>query len=336
MYQRLWKYVTKEQCAEYLLSFHLLGETTWPPKEQLACLYSLSNSIDNHYQVHLISKRNGGFRKLAEPDRLLKSVQKRILQNILSQLAPSAYATAYKKGSQLIDNARPHVGQPRLLKLDIEDFFESISFSMVYRQVFPTHRFPKGVGGLLTHLCCYNHCLPQGAPTSPAIANLVLKPFDEYIGHWCEAQGISYTRYCDDLTFSGAFDARQVKNKVQSFLNELGFSLNADKSSVLGAHQRQLVTGVVVNQVPQAPRRYRKQLRQEAYYCVKFGAASQLVHRSGDQGMIPDKKTVEAYLLSLLSKANFILQLNPEDREFSAVRDQLKGLLRAHRDAQEA
>lgn len=323
----LWKYITVEQCNEFLLSFHLLGKTRLSAKEQITCLYSISNTLERHYEQYTLVKNNGGTRKITKPDALLKRVQKNILVNILSQRSVSTYATAYQKGVGLIANAQPHIEKQQLLKLDIEDFFDSISFSQVYMYAFPSSFFPKSVAGLLTHLCCYNHCLPQGAPTSPMISNLVLRSFDDSIGQWCKERGISYTRFCDDMTFSGSFDAIAVRNKVQAFLAELGFSLNKKKTRMISKHEQQTVTGIVVNKKPQAARTYRKQLRQEMYYCMKFGVPSHIARKTAVSPLLIEQQTVENYLLSLLSKTNFILQLNPLDEEFLQVRTQLKALL---------
>ncbi|WP_146644237.1 reverse transcriptase family protein, partial [Escherichia coli] len=126
-------------------------------------------------------------------------------------------------------------------KLDIENFFDSISWLQVWR-VFRQAQLPRNVVTMLTWICCYNDALPQGAPTSPAISNLVMRRFDERIGEWCQARGITYTRYCDDMTFSGHFNARQVKNKVCGLLAELGLSLNKRKGCLIAACKRQQVT----------------------------------------------------------------------------------------------
>ena len=113
---------------------------------------------------------------------------------------------------------------------------------------------PPAAGVLLTSLCCYRDCLPQGSPVSAAVSNLVMRPFDEYMGTWCRERGISYTRYCDDLTFSGDFNVKEVRDKAENFLKVMGFSLNRKKTRVLGRGQRQCVTGIVVNDFPQAAR----------------------------------------------------------------------------------
>lgn len=320
--QSLWKYCSREQCQELLTEFQLFGEINWSEERQIACLYALSNHISSHYRSVLIPKRDGTARKLCIPDTLLKLVQRNILHHILDLLPVSSYATAYRKGVTIVSNVSCHTQKEKILKLDIHDFFGSIPFILVYQSVFHSDRFPSSVGTLLTHLCCYNGCLPQGAPASAAISNLVMKPFDEYMGKWCGERGITYTRYCDDMTFSGSFEAYKVKNKVRSFLRVIGFELNEKKTKLLLAGQRQSVTGVVVNEKPQVSKEYRTKLRQEVYYCLKFGTESHLAHMNPqDSGT---KESAERYLQRLLGKINFVLQVNPQDEYFKAARVRLR------------
>ena len=123
----------------------------------------------------------------------------------------------------------------------------------------------------MTNLCCFREALPQGAPTSPTISNLVMASFDESMGGWCEERQISYTRYCDDMTFSGEFDPGMVIRKVSAYLEQMGMVLNRKKTRVYTRGSRQEVTGLTVNERVQVPRFYRKKLRQEWYYCKKYG-----------------------------------------------------------------
>lgn len=323
----LWKYCTPEQCQDMLLSFQLLNDNAWTDEEKIACLYALSRHTRQHYQRIAIPKRNGSLRHLLVPDPLLKQVQKNILHHILVTLPISSYATAYHRGANVISNAAAHIGQRQILKLDIEDFFGNISFLAVYRLAFPSIYFPLSVRTMLTHLCCYQDYLPQGAPTSAAISNLVMKPFDEYIGHWCSARHITYTRYCDDMVFSGDFDHRAVKNKVQNFLQTMGFNLNQAKTRRVFQHQQQMVTGLVVNKKIQAPIQYRKKLRQEIYYCEKYGVVAHLMRMNELNDFSLIQKDVNSYLLSLLGKINFVLHANPNDTYFIKAKSSVQKIL---------
>lgn len=323
----LWKYCTSKHYKQFLVSLKLFGDTDFSSEKQVSCLYALSNDIQSHYQKTSILKRDGTPRLLLAPDPLLKKIQKNILRNILEPIPVSPYATAYHKGADVISNAAAHLGQKQLLKLDIEDFFGSIMFSMVRRSAFQDIYFPPAASTLLTYLCCYNDALPQGAPTSPAISNLVMKPFDSHIGEWCSARGIIYTRYCDDMTFSGDFDVNALKNKVRNFLQALGFSLNHQKTKLVTRHHRQSVTGIVVNRKLQVSRDYRKQLRQEIYFCQKFGVVSHLkrINHSLEEG------DIERYLQQLQGKINFLLQVNPADQPFQRAQLDIKQMIKGGR-----
>ncbi|WP_394526674.1 reverse transcriptase family protein [Lacrimispora sp. JR3] len=315
----IWKYCTPEHCRDMLLSFRLLGEKL-PDDKVIACLYSVSNHTERHYKVIQIPKRDGTRRTLMVPDCLLKKIQKNILNHILSGFAVSSCATAYQKGTSVLKNASVHTGNRLVLKLDIKDFFGTISFPMVLGSVFSRKYFPLSVGTMLTSLCCCREFLPQGAPTSPAISNLVMKPFDDYMKQWCGKQGISYSRYCDDMTFSGDFLPGRVIRKVSDFLSVMGFSLNEEKTRILSCHRRQAVTGIVVNEKVQVSADYRRKLRQEVYYCLKFGVKSHL-ERTGRTELDSEKE--RRYLDSLLGKIRYLLYINPEDAWFQEARERI-------------
>lgn len=322
----LWKYCTPAQCREFLLSLDLLEEEDWSDERKLSCLYAVSNHVESHYHQVSIRKKNGSERSLLVPDPLLKGIQRRILSNVLGERAVSPYAFAYRRGMRIGDNAACHVGQPMILKLDIKSFFDNIVFEQVLSCAFPSKYYPPSVGTMLACLCCCYDRLPQGAPTSPAISNLVMKGFDESIGSWCEERGIAYSRYCDDLTFSGEFDAEAVKRKAGAFLNRMGFELNREKTRVLGRDQRQIVTGVVVNEKVQVSREYRRKLRQEVYYCETYGIRGHLERMGKTEYLNSGVHGLERYLNVLLGKVNFILGVNQEDQSFIELREKLKKL----------
>lgn len=320
----IWRYCTAEQCRELLHSYRLFGERKWSMEEQERCLYTLSNHAEQYYRTVWIPKKNGKKRKLMIPDPILAEVQRNILTQILADMPVSEYAKAYRKGLGLREMVQKHQGQNTVMCLDIRDFFGNITFFMVYQQVFSGLRFPPAIGTLLTNLCCFKDTLPQGAPTSPAISNLVLKPFDEYMGQWCRERGIVYTRYCDDMVFSGDLDPKAVKNKVRGFLSVIGFSLNEEKSSVRRRSQRQTVTGIVVNEKIQAAREYRRGVHQEVYYCRKFGVDDHLAKIGKDKKESMDR---QQYLMALLGKLNYILQMNPQDGQAKADLEALKEII---------
>lgn len=315
-----------------ILDLPLLQGEGLSAAERLRCLYSLSNHVEDHYHEAVIAKRNGGKRRLLVPDNLLKKVQRQILTQLLEPQPISPYAAAYHKGASIKANGAAHLGRGQVLKLDLKDFFSSILFPDVLAACFSGERFTPAAGVLLTNLCCYQGYLPQGAPTSPAISNLVLRPFDTWVGAWCREQGIVYTRYCDDLIFSGDFSATAVTGRVRNYLEAMGFQLREEKTRCLSAHQQQLVTGVVVNEKLQVPRQYRRAVRQELYYCGKYGVASHLARQGGadggaEEGVSPEMQ--RRYLQALLGKIHYILQIDEANLEFQRGRVQVEKWLRS-------
>lgn len=323
---QLWKYCTAEQINETLHSFHLLDGIAVREEKELACLYAVSNHVESHYHKAVIKKKNGGARHLLVPDVLLRTIQKNIVRHVLCEFPVSDCATAYRATSSVVENACPHVGAEQILKLDIRHFFESISFPLVYQYAFPAEYFPPAIRTMLTAFCCYEDHLPQGAPTSPAVSNLVMKSFDEYMKRWCRERQIRYTRYCDDMTFSGDFDEKQLKKKVKSYLLAMGFELNGKKTKLLSKQQRQTVTGIVVNEKLQTDRDYRRQLRAEIYYCKKYGVESHLRQKCAQEWGQGDQVDCIRYLQHLLGKINYVLLVNPEDVYFQKARREIQAI----------
>ena len=303
----MWKYIGKKECNEFLLSLKLFNCND--NNKYLKTLYSISNNIEKNYKVYKIKKNNGGYRTIYEPNSLLKHIQKSILNNILNNKSISKYAKAYHKGISLRDNACVHVNKEIILKLDIKDFFESISFVDIYNSCFSIEYFPKSVGMLLTYLCTYDDHLTQGSPTSSYISNLVMKDFDEEIGSYCEDNNISYTRYSDDMTFSGSFNPSDIIIKVRKMLYKLGLELNNNKIHVVSKSSCQSVTGIVVNEKVQVNSKYRNRIRQEVYYIKKYGLESHL-----DRCGFKDDKL--KYLDKLYGRILYVLQINSDDKDF--------------------
>lgn len=318
----MWKYISIKECNEFLLSLNLLNCKDL--KKYIKTIYSISNNIEKNYKIYKIKKRNGKYRTIYEPNSILKQIQKQILVNILNNKSISKYAKAYHKGIQLKDNAIFHINKEIILKLDIENFFENISFLDIYNSCFPIEYFPKSVGMILTYLCTYNNHLTQGSPTSPYISNLVMKEFDEELGNWCNLRNISYTRYSDDMTFSGQFNPSELIVKVRKMLYKLGLSLNNDKIRIIHKSSRQNVTGIVVNEKMQVNIKYRNKIRQEIYYIKKFGLSSHL--KKCDINIKPKK-----YLNGLYGRILYVLQINETDKEFIKYKQFLEKLKRQNK-----
>lgn len=280
-------------------------------------LYYASNSKYKRYHPVSIPKANGEFRELTVPDRFMKSIQRSIVDNILQKELSSPYAMAYKRGSSIKDNAAPHVGHKKLLKMDIHHFFDGITFGQVMNKVFATSNYSRDIQVLLTILCTFEERLPQGAPTSPYISNIIMRDFDYELGKWCEEREITYTRYCDDMTFSGDFDHREVISYVRKKLLMMGFYINEKKTVVVYDGQRKEVTGIVVNEKTSIAKNYKRTIRQEIHYCQKFGVKEHLSN-------IGCTFSRNEYLRNLLGRINYVLSVEKDNDEFINYRNWIK------------
>ncbi len=316
----MWKYIGVLECNQFLLSLNLFKCQS--KEKYLNTIYAISNNIENNYKVYKIKKRNGKYRTIYEPNSLLKEIHKQILLNILNNKSISKYAKAYHKGISLKDNAIPHVNKKIILKLDIKNFFESIRFIDIYNTCFSIEYFPKSVGMILTYLCTYEDHLTEGASVSPYISNLVMKEFDEEIGDYCNSNNIDYTRYSDDMTFSGDFNPSDIIIKVRKMLYRLGLRLNNKKTIVLTNSKQETVTGLVVNNKVQVNSKYRNKIRQEVYYIKKFGLKSHLERLN-----ISDS---DKYLNNLYGRINYVNSIN-KTLEFISYKEFISELIKKNK-----
>lgn len=268
-------------------------------------VYAAANSPERFYRKFSIPKKNGGIRIISEPLPNLKEIQKWILENILYNLKVSAYAKAYIPGKSIKDNVRFHRRQKKVLSLDIKSFYDCLTNWMVF-QFFMENGYNESVAMMLTGLCCLNGSLPQGAPTSAALSNLLMKKFDEIVGKYCKEKEIRYTRYADDMTFSGDFDEVQVIRFIRKNLKSMGLKLNKNKTRVRKQGQQQEVTGIVVNYKTQVPKTVRKEIRKNMYYIQKYGLESHLNYIGTER---------KNYIGHLMGQISYALFINPKDRE---------------------
>ena len=297
----------------FIYDTHQLADTLGVSSKEL---FALIKHKKEHYRKVTLTKKNGKIRKINAPDFDLSCVQYWVLHDILNHIPISEFATAYHKGSTLYDNAKPHTNKKYMLKLDITDFFGSITFEDVLSSAFNSSRYPKQIGYLLTEICTLDGVVPQGAPTSPAISNIVMKRFDDRIGEWCKKREISYTRYCDDMTFSADKPLYNVYKKVEQMLNDMGFWLNEKKTKFVSSSSRQTVTGLVVNEKVSVPREYKRELRQKIHYIEKYGFDPK-VCRSLD-----GEKLHNMYFI-LMGKIGYVLQIEPENEFFKTAIEKL-------------
>ncbi|WP_270597932.1 retron St85 family RNA-directed DNA polymerase [Enterococcus asini] len=275
--------------------------------------YKVTNEDKLFYRKFSIKKKNGDSRVLHEPLPNLKIIQKWILENILYKLEVSKFAKAYIPDRSVKDNVRFHKNQKYVFKLDIKDFFSSISEKYVYK-IFKNLGYTESLSVLLSKLCTLKGVLPQGASTSAYLSNLILFEFDKSVSLYCLERNIRYTRYADDLTFSGEFNYERLLKFIHYKLEVLGLKLNQSKTRLLRQNQAQMITGIVVNEKIQVPKDYRRKIRLEVYYIRKFGIYN---HLKSNHSKV-DAKT---YLKSLNGKINYCLFINPNDLDMREYRD---------------
>ena len=271
-------------------------------------LHSMSNAPEFFYRTFYIKKRNGKLRRIDEPLPDLKRVQSWILTEILYRIPCSRFAKAYIPGTSIKDNTRFHKKQKIVMAVDVKNFFPSIKSGYILG-VFLAVGYNLPTAVLLTRLCCLRECLPQGAPTSAYLSNLVMLRFDEVISQYCISHNIRYTRYADDLTFSGDFDIAAMLFQVDRELKYLNLKRNPDKLKIMRSHNSQRATGIVINEKQQLPREYRMKIRQEVHYIQEFGLDDHLAHIGESRSN---------YINHLLGKIQYALFINPKDEKMKS------------------
>ena len=229
------------------------------------------------YKTASIPKRSGGKRVLHVPDRVTKMLQRKLLRQVVGRFPIHPDVHGFRKGHSIVDNAAKHSGQEVIVKLDVVDFFPSTSRKRI-TGAFRGAGFDKSASELLTGLTCWEGGLPQGAPTSPALSNYVNKNMDKKLAAAASRRGARYTRYADDITFSLAKYSRdnihQLLISTGKILQYYGYRLNGKKKRIIRDHRQQLVTGLVVNERVNLPRKTRRWLRSVKHRMETGGKAT--------------------------------------------------------------
>lgn len=202
---------------------------------------------DSFYKVFRICKRSGrGYRTISAPSSELKGIQRWISIFVLRNIPLPEECVGFRIKHSIYDNAFPHVNKDFVLHLDIKDFFPTITIPRVIG-LFKSLGYSKEVAFGLGKLTTYKKKLPQGAPSSPSISNIICRKLDSRIRGFCRKRNWSYTRYCDDMTISGIGHVPQ-KNIISEIIRDEGFEINLRKTSLMRRNVSQRVTGLVVNE----------------------------------------------------------------------------------------
>ncbi len=224
-----------------------------------ASLAELCVTAADRYEVYPI--HNGRkVRWIEAPDTLLKAIQRQVLDSCLVDIPVHEAACGFVRGRSIVSHGRAHTHQAWVVTTDIVQFFPSVTGAQVTRVAEELPFSPEDQSRLVTLVSREDH-LPQGAPTSPQLGNLVLRDLDDQIARYAASIGWSYSRYADDIALSGDGDPRAVLSETRALIATHGFETSQKKSRIMGRHQRQTVTGLVVNEGVKIDRTQRRRLR---------------------------------------------------------------------------
>lgn len=238
------------------------------------------------YKEFTIPKKNGSTRKISSPIITLKMMQQQLREVLYQIYTTKSTVHGFCRNRSIVTNAQQHLNKRYIFNIDLRNYFDNITFQQV-KKVF-THKpfeFSEEVADLLTHLCCYKGSLPQGAPTSPILANFVTEQLDCELENIARINSCVYSRYADDITFSFDCDYNklpksiiQVKNKLAKpgkkltkIIESNEFKINYKKVRLCDINQRMEVTGLTVNNFTNVPRKYIKKLQAILHAWEKFG-----------------------------------------------------------------
>jgi hypothetical protein len=238
-----------------------------------ATLEALAASAPHRYLRIELARPGRPPRVIHAPDEPLKAVQRAILRRLLARLPVSPHAHGFVRGRSVLGAARPHAGKAWVVTFDIRDFFPSVRAAAVEGLAGELGLDPTDAARLV-RLTTLRGRLPQGAPTSPALANLAFRRCDARLAGLAGSLGLEYTRYADDLAFSGGEAARRLAPSVRRVLADDGFRLAAEKTRLMPRSARQEVCGLVVNAGVRLPRERRRWLRAVLHDLGRRGVAA--------------------------------------------------------------
>jgi RNA-directed DNA polymerase len=272
------------------------------------------------YDTFDIAKRDGSARTISAPIPPIKDIQRKLAAHLVRWYSPPTHVHGYVRGRDPRTNAYPHRRQEWVLRIDLTEFFPTIHFGRV-RGLFlaPPFDFGPEAATLLAQICCHEHKLPQGAPTSPVISNMICRAMDREISRLAVRERCYFTRYADDLTFSTdrtSFPTSlaylegtkaQAGTALEAMITQGGFAINEDKTRLVRRSQRQRVTGLVVNRQLNVPRDYIRELRTLFYIWDRYGIndaeASLLRVRQPNQ---PPGVPVSPFLQAIQGKVQYV------------------------------
>ena len=279
------------------------------------------HKFERAYRQYRLPKKSGGSRVISVPHRHLKRIQRAVLDSLLRPLGAHECAHGFVPGRSIRGNASVHVGQLIVSNADVRNCFPSVKWPLVlgvFRRDLG-HRLAPGAISLLVDICTSAGGLPIGAPTSPALLNRVLLRTDEVLQAAAQRLHCRYTRYADDLTFSGDHGAVKLLGIAKRTLSQVGLELDPKKTNIYRRGRRQIVTGLVVNNTVSVPRRLRRRIR----------AA---VHKV-ELGQHPQWHGKDEHTAVLMGRLAFVASVNPAHA--AKLKSRLRKALRSFNEVNE-
>ena len=255
-----------------------------PFTEKQLNFYCNPNHTFHRYRQFKIKKKSGGFRQITAPRTQSFMMMLSAVNDLLrSMYVPSEYAMGFTEGRSVVTNAAVHKGKNYVFNIDLKDFFPSIEQARVWKRLqLPPFKFPVPIANLLAGLCAmkegrqdenglikYIYILPQGAPTSPIITNMICDKLDRRLGGLARRFGLRYTRYADDITFSSMHNVYQkngdFRKELQRIIKDQGFTINESKTRLQIRGSKQEVTGIIVCDKLNVTQKYVREIRNILY-----------------------------------------------------------------------
>lgn len=280
-------------------------------------LIEILKDIPLFYTPFKLRKRSGGFRTISAPNETLLNIQKVIYERILLSVNVHPASMGFCKNKSVADNAKVHLGNKQILKADITDFFGSIKKTRIIK-VFQNIGYPTNVSKVLAELCTLENRLPQGAATSPALSNIVGYDMDVKLIAMAQKNNLVYSRYADDLTFSGEEIAfKPFFSKIDHIVKKEKFLIQRKKTRFLTEKKRKIITGISVSSGEKltVPRAKKREVRKNVHYILTKGLAEH-------QRFIGS--TDPSYMKRLIGYLNFWLMVEPENEYVKKSIDALK------------
>lgn len=282
--------------------------------------FGRKTSSVTHYRRFAIKKKTGGVRMISAPMPRLKRAQRWILDTVLQPYELNDAAHGFRKDRSIVSNAQPHVGAQVVLNMDMQEFFPTVRYPRV-KGLFRSLGFSESLATILGMVCTESDVaeleldqqryyvargeryLPQGAPTSPAITNLICRGLDARLTKVASQLGFTYTRYADDITFSSrdsSVDVGRAIRRIKHSVRDEGFLIHPDKTRVLRSGRRMEVTGLTVNDKVGVSRKELRRFRAVLFQIERDGPANKSWGKTGD------------VMASISGFANFVAMVDPE------------------------